>query len=67
MDDEADRVSGDAPTLSEDPVLILLGKESGDHEVFVAGALQGGRAIITGGLPFPTQTMRIRTLADPVR
>ncbi len=67
MPDETDRVAGHALTLPEDLVLKLLNEENGDDEVFVTGAPQGGQPVITGGLPFATDGMRVQTLADPVR
>ena len=35
--------------------------------VFVTGALQGGQAVITGGLQFATEGMRVQTGSDPTR
>ena len=67
MADDADSAAGHDLTLPEDVVLMLLNEESGDDEVFVTGALQGSQPVITGGLPFATEGMRVQTLSDPVR
>ena len=44
------------------PVRVL---QRADDEVFVTGDLQSGQALITGGIPFATEGMRILTDAGP--
>ena len=43
------------------PVQVL---QRADDEVFVTGALESGQAVITGGIKFATEGMRVRTEAD---
>ena len=43
------------------PVRVL---QRADDEVFVTGALQDGQAVITAGIQFATEGMRVRTGAD---
>lgn len=38
-----------------------------DDEVFVTGALRDGQAVITGGIRFATEGMRVQTGAQPAR
>ena len=38
-----------------------------DDEVFVTGAQREGQAVITGGLQFATEVMRVQIGTDPVR
>ena len=44
------------------PVRVL---QRADDEVFVTGDLESGQAVITGGIPFATEGMRVLTGADP--
>ena len=44
------------------PVQVL---QRTNDEVYVTGALASGQAIITGGIQFATQGMRVLTEADP--
>lgn len=44
------------------PVQVL---QRADDEVFVTGDLESGQALITGGMPFATEGMRVLTEADP--
>ena len=44
------------------PVQVL---QRGDDEVFVTGGLESGQAVITGGVQFATEGMRVLTDADP--
>lgn len=39
--------------------------QRGDDEVYVTGALEDGQAVITGGIQFATDGMRVRTGAAP--
>lgn len=39
--------------------------QRGDDEVYVTGALEDGQAVITGGIQFATNGMRVRTEAAP--
>ena len=39
--------------------------QRGDDEVFVTGGLESGQAVITGGVQFATEGMRVLTDADP--
>ena len=39
--------------------------QRGDDEVFVTGGLESGQAVITGGIQFATEGMRVLTDADP--
>lgn len=43
------------------PVQVL---QRADDEVFVTGDLESGQAVITGGIQFATEGMRVRTEAD---
>jgi len=38
--------------------------QRGDDEAIVAGALQAGETVVTGGLQFATEGMRVLTEAD---
>ena len=44
------------------PVQVL---QRADDEVFVTGGLESGQAVVTGGIQFATEGMRVRTEADP--
>ena len=44
------------------PVEVL---QRADDEVFVTGGLESGQAVITSGIQFATEGMRVRTEADP--
>ena len=44
------------------PVQVL---QRADDEVFVTGDLQSGQTVITGGIQFAVEGMRVRTGADP--
>ena len=44
------------------PVRVL---QRAADEVFVTGALESGQAVVTGGIQFATEGMRVRTEADP--
>ncbi|WP_420442476.1 efflux RND transporter periplasmic adaptor subunit [Candidatus Palauibacter sp.] len=46
------------------PVQVL---QRANDEVFVTGPLEGGQAVITGGIQFATEGMRVQTGTDPVR
>ena len=52
----------DDGTVTIVPVRTL---QRGDDEVYVTGALQDGQAVITGGIQFATDGMRVRTGAAP--
>ena len=52
----------EAGTVSIVPVQVL--QRAGD-EVFVTGALEDGQAVITGGIQFATEGMRVQMEADP--
>lgn len=45
------------------PVRVL---QRANDEVFVTGALEGGDVVVTGGIQFATEGMRVQTEADPV-
>ena len=53
---------GAGGTVSIVPVRAL---QRGDDEVYVTGDLQGGQAVITGGIQFATDGMRVRTGEAP--
>lgn len=57
--------SGSVRPGAEIHVAPLL--QRADDEVFVTGAQRGGQAVITGGLQFATEVMRVQTGTDPVR
>ena len=57
--------SGTVCPRAEIHVAPLL--QRADDEVFVTGAQRGGQAVITGGLQFATEVMRVQTGTDPVR
>ena len=59
--DEVWAVDGDG-VVSIVPVRSL---QRGDDEVYVAGALEDGQAVITGGIQFATDGMRVRTGTAP--
>ncbi len=44
------------------PVQVL---QRADDKVYVTGNLEGGQAVITGGIQFATEGMQVRTEADP--
>ena len=44
------------------PVRVL---QRADDEVFVTGDLEAGQSLVTGGIPFATEGMRVLTGADP--
>ena len=46
------------------PVQVL---QRANDEVFVTGPLESGQAVITGGIQFATEGMRVQTGTDPVR
>ena len=46
------------------PVQVL---QRANDEVFVTGPLERGQAVITGGIQFATEGMRVQTGIDPVR
>ena len=46
------------------PVQVL---QRANDEVFVTGPLESGQAVITGGIQFATDGMRVQTGTDPVR
>ena len=52
----------DNGTVTIVPVRTL---QRGDDEVYVTGALEDGQAVITGGIQFATDGMRVRTGAAP--
>ena len=53
---------GDDEAVTIIPVRTL---QRGDDEVYVTGALEDGQAVITGGIEFATDGMRVRTGAAP--
>lgn len=57
-------VIGDDQGVRIVPVHLL---QRGDDEIFVTGALEQGQAVITGGIQFATEGMRVRSLdaAEP--
>lgn len=54
----------EAGVVSIIPVRVL---QRADDEVFVTGSLENGQAVITGGIQFATEGMRVQTGTDPVR
>ena len=52
----------DVGTVTIVPVRTL---QRGDDEVYVTGGLEDGQAVITGGIQFATDGMRVRTGAAP--
>ncbi|WP_420636766.1 efflux RND transporter periplasmic adaptor subunit [Candidatus Palauibacter sp.] len=54
----------DGGVVSLVPVQVL---QRANDEVFVTGALESGRAAITGGIPFATEGMRVQTETDATR
>ena len=52
----------DDGTVTIVPVRTL---QRGDDEVYVTGAREDGQAVITGGIQFATEGMRVRTGAAP--
>ncbi|WP_419934139.1 efflux RND transporter periplasmic adaptor subunit [Candidatus Palauibacter sp.] len=46
------------------PVRVL---QRANDQVFVTGALESGQAVITGGIPFATEGMRVQTETDAAR
>ena len=46
------------------PVQVL---QRANDEVFVTGPLEGGQRVVTGGIPFATEGMRVQTGTDTVR
>lgn len=46
------------------PIQVL---QRANDEVFVTGPLEGGQAVITGGIQFATEGMRVQTGTDAVR
>ncbi len=55
-------LAGQGGLVSIVPVQVL---QRGDDEVFVTGGLESGGTLITGGVRFATEGMRVLTDADP--
>ena len=54
----------EAGVVSIIPVRVL---QRANDEVFVTGSLENGQAVITGGIQFTSEGMRVQTGTDPVR
>lgn len=52
-------VIGDGQRVGIVPVQLL---QRGNDEIFVTGALEEGQAVVTGGIQFATEGMRVRSL-----
>ena len=55
-------VVNDGGVVSIVPVQVL---QRTNDEVYVTGALESGQAVITGGIQFATEGMRVLTEVDP--